>query len=194
MNHYIAIPVAILGLLVLSACSSHRTVETPACVFPDAPSDRAPAWVCDEPIEEVALSAVGSAIKSAAGHDFMKQQAAASARVQLAQIFEVHVTNLIKQYAETTGAAEGETVDKVNTSITKQLTNQKLQGTKIIKTLTSPNGALYVLVGMDSDTTQQAVESALKSSFNNDNAAWQQFRAQQGFDELASDIAKQQRP
>ena len=185
------IGVSVLAMsMLLAACGSDDVKEDVAdCVFPDAPSAAAPGWICDEPVEGVEVSAVGVAEKSAAGHSFMKNMAATDARVQLAQSMKVHVQNMVKQYAETTGAADSETVDKVNTSVTKQITDESLVGTKIFKTRTSPNGALYVLLGMDASIAAAATENALKTSMNNDRALWQQFKAQKGQDELAASIA-----
>lgn len=178
------------GSLLLTACGSDEVKEDAVdCVFPDAPTVPAPGWICDEPVEGVAVSAVGVAEKSAAGHSFMKNMAATDARVQLAQSMKVHVQNMVKQYAETTGAADSETVDKVNTSVTKQITDETLVGTKIYKQRTSPNGALYVLLGMDASVAASVTENALKTSMNNDKALWQQFKAQKGQDELAASIA-----
>jgi hypothetical protein len=177
--------------VMLSACGKDDAVkEDMECVFPDAPDTEAPGWVCDQPVEGLAVSAVGVAEKSAAGHSFMKNMAATDARVQLAQRMQVQVQNMVKQYAETTGAADSETVDKVNTSVTKQITDQTLMGTKIYKTITSPNGSLYVLLAMDQGTMAQAAQEALRTSMGNDAALWQQFKAQKAQDELAAEITK----
>ncbi len=181
---------AIVMSLLLAACGSDEVKQEAAdCVFPDATSAAAPGWICDQPVEGVEVSAVGVAEKSAAGHSFMKNMAATDARVQLAQSMKVHVQNMVKQYAETTGAADSETVDKVNTSVTKQITDETLIGSKIFKTRTSPNGSLYVLLGMDASAAATATENALKTSMNNDRALWQQFKAQKAQDELAESIA-----
>ena len=180
--------------LLLTGCGSDEIKQAaPDCVFPDSPTTDAPGWVCDQPVEGVEVSAVGVAEKTAAGHSFMKNMAATDARVQLAQSMKVHVQNMVKQYAETTGAADSETVDKVNTSVTKQITDETLVGTKIFKTRTSPNGTLYVLLGMDATMAAQATENALKTSMGNDKALWQQFKAQKAQDELAADIANMKR-
>ena len=181
---------AVALAVLLTACAGEEVKQAaPDCVFPDAPNTPAPGWVCDEPVEGVEVSAVGVAEKSAAGHSFMKNMASTDARVQLAQSMKVHVQNMVKQYAETTGAASTETVDKVNTSVTKQITDQTLVGTKVFKTRVSPNGALYVLLGMDASATATATQEALKTSMNNDKALWQQFKAKKGQDELAEAIA-----
>lgn len=191
MNTGILSICAVTMSALLAACGSDEVKQAaPDCVFPDEPSASAPGWICDEPVEGVTVAAVGVAEKSAAGHSFMKNMAATDARVQLAQSMKVHVQNMVKQYAETTGAADTETVDKVNTSVTKQITDETLVGTKIYKTRTSPNGSLYVLLGMDASVAATATENALKTSMNNDKALWQQFKAQKGQDELAAEIAK----
>ncbi|MDT8282493.1 MAG: LPP20 family lipoprotein [Gammaproteobacteria bacterium] len=186
-----AVATSMAMAMFLTACSTSDEVKLDFadCAFPDAPTESAPGWVCDQPVEGVAVSAVGVAEKSAAGYSFMKNMAATDARVQLAQAMKVHVQNMVKQYAETTGAADSETVDKVNTSVTKQITDESLVGTKVFKTITSPEGDLYVLLGMDAASAATATQNALKTSMNNDKALWQQFKAQKGQDELAASIA-----
>ncbi len=178
--------------LSVAACSTPpaKVEKVSECVFPG--SDKAaPLWVCDAPVEGMSVGAVGSAAKSDAGIAFMKQMAATEARVQLAQNMKVQVQNMIKQYAETTGAGSKETVDRVNTSVTKQITDQTLQGTKIFRSIVAPDGTMFVLVGLDEAAAQKLAETAVKTSMNNDQAAWQQFKAQKGQDELAAEIAKQ---
>lgn len=177
-------------VLGLAACAQPKKPDAVVeCAFPN--SDKAaPLWVCDAPVEGVAVSAVGSHPKTAAGIDFMKQQAATSARVKLAQQMKVHVQNSIKQYAETTGAGDKETVDQVYTATTKQITDQTLVGTKIFRSAQGPDGAMYVLLGMDEASTQKLTEVAIKTSMNNEKALWQKFQAGKAQDEMAADIAK----
>lgn len=193
MKKVLSLTSAVALSVLLSACAAKQEVvkeAVPDCTFPDSPTVAAPGWVCDEPVPGIDVSAVGSADKSGAGNDFMKQQAAASARVQLAQNMKVQVTNMIKQYAETTGVGESETVDKVNTSVTKQITDETLMGSRIYKSRRSPAGTLYVLVGIDTKNFVSKTQDMLKTSMNNDKALWQQFKASKSQDELAADIAK----
>jgi len=185
---YLIAGITLSALMV--GCGDKKKEDVPDCVFPDAPGTAAPGWICDEPVEGVEVSAVGSAAKSGGGHDFMKQMASTSARVQLAQNMKVQVRNMVKQYVETTGAADTETVDRVMTSVTKQITNETLIGSKIFKTRTSPTGAIYVLMGMDEASVQRATEKAVKTSMKNERAMWQQFKASKSQDELAADISK----
>tara|TARA_B100001109_G_scaffold67935_1_gene55331 strand:- start:5178 stop:5765 length:588 start_codon:yes stop_codon:yes gene_type:complete len=182
---------AVAAATLLAACSSNQPVpSTPVadCVFADGSGQAAPEWVCGvEP--DVELTAVGYADKSGAGPNFMKQMAATAARVELAQNMRVEVQNMIKQYAETTGAGDDETVDRVNTSVTKQLTKETLVGSKIIHQRPTPTGGMVVMVGLDADMIAQVTEQALKTSMNNDRALWQKFQAEKSFDEMAADIA-----
>lgn len=176
--------------VLLTACGSEEVKPVALeCGFPDMPTTPAPSWVCDAPVEGVEVYAVGAAEKTGAGISFAKNMAATDARVQMAQAMKVHVQNMVKQYAETTGSADSETVDKVNTSVTKQITDQTLTGTKRFRSIVSPNGTVYVLIGMDEATAAKATEEAVRTSMNNEKALWQQFKAQKGQDELAAAIA-----
>ncbi len=184
--------IILLSALVLVGCGGgpKPKADLAECVFPDSPETAAPLWVCDAPVDGVALSAVGFSQKSKAGNSFMKQMASSDARVQLAAIFKTRVQNMIKQYAETTGAADSETVNKVNTSVSKLITNETLIGSRIFRTRTSPTGGLFVLIGLDTTNVQQAAEESIQTSMNNDQALWQEFKAKKAQDELALEISK----
>lgn len=180
------------AILFLAGCAgpaANTTVAVPTdCIFPDSPKDRAPDWVCDTPVEGVEISAVGIASPSAAGPGFMKDVAAANARAELARQLKVHVKDMVKRYVETTGAADSETVDKLNSVVDKQVTDQFVTNSRIFRSTTSPEGSLYVLVGLDPKMTENSSREMLNTSYRNDNALWQQFRAKQGFDELREEI------
>lgn len=182
-----------ISTLLLGACSS--TPDAPdtsvaSCLFADGSNDPAPEWVCGEPVAGVELSAVGYSDKSAAGPNFMKQMAATAARVELAQVLSLDIENMIKQYAETTGAGDAETVDRVNTSVTKQITDQTLVGSKILRQMPTPSGGLVVLVGLDPAGVENITKDLLRTSMNSEQALFQKFQAGMSFEELAAEIAK----
>jgi ribosomal protein S20 len=177
---------------LLVACGSTQPVQqqpVASCVFADGSNQPAPEWVCGAPVNGIDLSAVGYADKSGAGANFMKQMAATAARVELAQTMKVEVQNMIKQYSETTGAGDSETVDQVNTSVTKQITKETLVGSRIFRQMPTPTGGIVVLVGLSPDTVNQLAENALKTSMKNERALWQKFQASKAQDELAAEIA-----
>jgi hypothetical protein len=187
----------LLSLLVVSAatllvaCSANQPTLQPvaSCVFADGSNQPAPEWVCGAPVDGIDLSAVGYADESGAGANFMKQMAATAARVELAQTMKVEVQNMIKQYSETTGTGDSETVDQVNTSVTKQITKETLIGSRIFRQMPTPTGGIVVLVGLSPDTVNKLAENALKTSMKNERALWQKFQAGKAQDELAADIA-----
>lgn len=186
---------------VLTGCvttggSTPNTSSTPAqaayddrCKFPGT-TELAPSWIC-EPLPGWEVTAKGVGEPTAAGYAFQEQMAMTAGRVALAQQFKVHVNNMIKQFAATTGSAKSETVDKVNASVSLQITEQTLTGSKVIKSVQGPDGKLWVLMGIDAASVEQFTQTAVKTSMKNDNALWQQFQAKKGMDEMATEIAKQ---
>jgi hypothetical protein len=138
-----------------------------------------------------AVTAPGTAAKTAAGYSFQKQMAMTDARVQLAQQVKIQVSNMVKQFAETTGTGDRETVDRVNASVTRQITDQSLSGSKAVVSVTAPDGSLWVLVGLDQKAVEEITKSAVKTSMNNEAAMWQKLQAKKSMDELAEEVAKQ---
>lgn len=178
-----------MALSVLAGCGgAAQPTKTAECTYPGTQA-AAPLWVCDAPVEGVEVSAVGSAQKSAAGHNFMKTMAVAAARDELARSMKVYVNNMVKSYVETTGAASAETVDKVNSSVSKQITKTTLEGSRLYRTSTAPDGTLFALVGLNKDQAKTQAKDALSNSMKNDAALWQQFKAKKAQDELAAEIA-----
>jgi hypothetical protein len=180
---------------VLAGCSTPAPAEKkvaalPECHFPGT-KEAAPDWVCDRPVPGWAVTAAGSAEKTQAGFAFQKQMAMTSARVQLAQQVRVHVANMVKQFAETTGSGDTETVDKVNTSVTKQITDETVAGSKPIDSVQGPDGVLWVLVGLDDKAVEDLTKAAVNASINNQRALWQKLQADKAQEELANEIAKQ---
>ena len=183
-------------LVLLAACSSspERSGSSALadCVYPDGSDKAAPGWICDEPVAGVSVSAVGIAGPTKAGPSFQKDTAIADARGKLVEQFQVQVDKMVKSYLGTTGIGDSETVDSVSQSVLKTVSSDTLYGSKVFKSRDGPDGSMYVLVGLDESATREAAAQAVASSMNNDNALWQQFQAQQGFDELKESIANQQ--
>ena len=189
-------------LAALSACGGGANEEVAAlparefvadCTFPDDGVTEAPLWVCGAPLEGVELTAVGSHQDTQAGVAFQRQQAAAVAYVELAQVFQVRVGNLVKQYVETTGTGDSETVDQVNASTTRVLTKERLVGARIYRNQKNPNtGTLFVLVGVGEERTLAAlaalVQAAVTTSEGNERAAWQRLQGQKSHEELAAEL------
>jgi len=193
MRKFNWLAVAILTVTFAGCASKPDKPEVPPCAFPDDGATPAPDWVCGAPYKDLKIFAVGSYEKTGAGFDFQKTMAAASARDFLARQARVQVQNMVKRYAETTGSGDAETIDRVNSSISKQITKEDLSGTRIYITRTNPaTKTLYVLVGMDAALSQEFAKQQLRSSMNNEKALWQKFQAKKSFDEMAEEMSKLQ--
>ncbi len=147
----------------------------------------APKWTC-VPFVEGAYAGVGIAEKSAAGMGHMRRVAMANGRSDLAQQIQTQVKDKVELFTRTTGVADTETVDKVTTAVTKQVAKVDLQGSKAVDSWTAPSGNLYLLVTVPESTVNNEVKKAVKSSFQNDNALWQQFQSKQALEGLEKEF------
>lgn len=187
---------SVLITFMLTGCSSTPDKKNikqgiaQDCVFPNT-EVAAPGWICDEPVKGVAVSAVGVAEATKGGISYQKDLATADARGRLAEQMKVQVGKMVKKYIGTTGVMNTETLDAAASSTIKTVTSESLVGSRIYKTRTGPKGRLFVLVGLDPENKARAVQDAVRTSMNNDNALWQQFKSKQSFDEMAKEIANQ---
>ncbi|TCK60884.1 LPP20 family lipoprotein [Seleniivibrio woodruffii] len=150
----------------------------------------APSWVL-MPNVEGTIAAVGSAAKSAAGMQFTRDSAMANARSELARMIDVKVNTMMKDFTQVTGVGDAQTVDKVTSSVSKQIASQSLQGSTQKDIWMSPCGEMYVLVVLDAKKVADLTKQQVTSSLKNDAALWQQFQAQKAQDELDAAINKE---
>ena len=155
MRKYILVIWAAAMLLSVSAygvtppvpAKDGKASKAKKCLFPKT-KKRAPDWVCTA--QDDSLTAVGFFHKSSAGIEFMQQMAAADARVNLAKKLRAPVQ---KKIAESEGGAAAD-----NALISK-ITDEHLQGAKVLKSVYAPKGKLYVLVGLDEAGAQKLQEA-----------------------------------
>ncbi|MBA1433576.1 MAG: LPP20 family lipoprotein [Epsilonproteobacteria bacterium] len=143
----------------------------------------APRWTCIPEVEGF-YAGVGVAEKSAAGMAHMRRVAMMNGRSDLAQQIQTQVKDKIEGFTRATGNGSDETVDKVTTAVTKQIAKVDLKGSKAIDMWQAPSGALYMLVTIPEESINAEVKKAVKSSFKNDNALWQQFQSKQALEQL----------
>jgi len=143
----------------------------------------APKWVLNPSVEK-GLVAAGSARIGKAGMQFARTEAMANARDELARMLSVKVKNMVKNFAQVTGIGDDETVDRVSSQVSKQVTFEVLTGSRQKDLWISPGGDLYMLVVIDSNIVKETVKENVKTSYKNDEALWQLFQAKQGHEEL----------
>ncbi|SDI59917.1 LPP20 lipoprotein [Ferrimonas sediminum] len=166
----------IMALSLMAGCTSTPEPMTLACTFPDSPQVEAPSWICDEGVDNYALTAVGYAKKSAAGIGFMKDVAASEARVQLSKTFQSRVSAKLNDAAVASNVDASGEVKQLIERVSSSITEQTLSGARIIKSRTSSTGALYVLVGMSGADYERTMRSALAASKDRDAELWQRFK------------------
>ena len=185
-------------LMVIGGCAKGNdrqkiedVVLSPDCIFPDTEGENAPAWVCGEPVEGLEVSTVGIAERTSAGISYQRQMAESDARVRLASQLSTRVQSLVKQYVATTGSGDDETVDRVSSSVSRQLTDLRLVGSRFFTSRVSSNGTLYVLFGLDKQLVDRHLEESMLNSLQNDRVVWQKMQADKADDELVEAILNQ---
>lgn len=152
--------------LLASACSSSldKQLGYNECTYPDAPNHDAPTWICEKPIDGIHLQAVGYSRELASGPGMMKDVAAAEARVYLAANFATDIQARYTRLAsDNMTDGDSEVIDNIE-NLTENLTAMNLKHSRIYTTSVSPNGGMYVLVGLDKVSYESNVEALLALS------------------------------
>ncbi|WP_457564084.1 LPP20 family lipoprotein [Caminibacter pacificus] len=178
------------ALLLITGCSSKN--PNPNQIQCSIDGAKAPAWVCNGAANmKDGIYAVGSAPKSPLGYSFQREEAMAIARDEIARRLDLKVKNLLKRYYSSTGTVNNQTAERVVTSVSKQLTKQTLRGSHLINTWVSPKGTMFVLVGMTNEDIKNSLKNAVKTTYKNDEALWQEFKAKKAQEELEYQIDKE---
>ncbi len=186
----VGLSLATAWLMVGCASSSVAPEEKVDDRCRTASGQLAPEWTCN-PYMEGAIVALGQA-KPNAGNDrsFQRAEAMAEGRDALAQQISTKVSNMIKSYKGATGSGKDATFDKSVSKVSKQLASQTLQGSRGIKTWYDKEGEVYILVGVPTDSVKGALDKAIKTSYKNDQALYQQFLAHKAQGDLEKELEK----
>ena len=175
--------IALLGLTaaIITGCADKAPVAEKKPYVPTFECKQenvlAPRWTCIPEVDGY-YAGVGIADKSAAGNAHMRKVAMMNGRSDLTQQINTDVKDKMEGFTQATGGGSAETVDMVTTSVTSQLANVALKGSKAVDVWNAPSGALYMLVTVPTDIVNENVKKSLNSSFNNDDARWQQYRSE----------------
>ena len=175
-------------LFMLVGCTGTTVATSDQNTFD--PYANAPEWV-NNPEIAGGLAAVGSSNVGKAGRGFARNAAMADGRNELARQCDVKVKNMIKDFAQSTGIGDSETVEKVTTQVSKQVANQSLSASRMKSSWYCPSTKeLFVLMVLDPQQAKTMVKEAAQSSYQNKEALWQQFQAQKAQEELDAEIDK----
>jgi len=185
---------AVVGSIVFSGCGKQEPEPFTSVNFKEACNVKgveAPGWVC-MPEYKGSIVAVGIAKPNVAEDLSMQRaEAMADARDVLARQIETKVKNMFKKYVSTTGAGKAQTYEKATQNVSKQIAHQTLRGSKQLSFWQHPKtGELFLLVGVSTENVKQEMEKAIKTTFKNDEALYQEFKAQKAQGELDKELEK----
>jgi len=177
---------AVGGLLVTGCGKKVKKIDNEVL---EEEFKHAPDWVLGN-YAKGSISAVGSAIIGKSGMQFAKTEALALGRNELARQTSIKVKALVNNFVQQTGLGDEQLVDRFSKQMTKQITNVTLSGSRQKDMWISPSKELYVLVVMDPAAVKDTVKKELTTSYKNDQARWQEFKAKNGEAELDREIEK----
>jgi len=184
-------------LTVLTGCqntSNVNDVQSLACYYPDAPTEKAPQWICGVTPTGLEISATGYAKKNVAGASIMNDISINDARVNLGRQFEVNVQSILKTAStsstNTTTEGVSENVDEYFENVTKSISSTTLNNSRILTKRTSPAGGLYTLVGMDKATFDLNFAKVIQKAEAKDAELWAKFSDKKTAEELANVLSK----
>ncbi len=151
--------------------------------------ENAPEWVLTGHEEDI-FSAVGSARIGSSGMQFAKTAALAQGRNELARQLSVKVKSLVNNFVQQTGLGDYQLVDRLGKQVSKQVTNETLSGSRQKDIWISPSSDLYILVFMEINAVKQSVKNQVITSYKNQEAEWQMFKARNASEELDQEIEK----
>lgn len=166
----------IVALFVIR-CAGPGSGSTEASSLPGAPN-----WFLNPPTEEGALYGVGNAKKQ--NPSLAKNAAAARARTEVANAVEVKVSSMLKDFMQESGVGESAEALEFTQQVTKQVTDQTLQGCVIKSTSVGKDGMVYVLV----EYPLTAMRDSALNEARRQEALYNEFKAEQGFQALEKAI------
>lgn len=180
---------SVLSLAIgLTACSgSPEKKETPA--------ERAyPAWI-DQPVVTDGI-AESACVSSSGNMTLDKKRATANARAMIAQSIETRIKAMDKTYQRVTESEQEMTSGSTFESVSKQVTEQSLNGTKVIESgyfRINDKNQYCVMVGYGQQETKAVFDNAMKAakaemSPTSERAMYEEFRAYKALQELEESL------
>jgi outer membrane murein-binding lipoprotein Lpp len=174
-----------LGGMLLTGCSqTAKKIDNEAL---QEEFENAPEWVLTGHVKET-TSAVGSARIGKGGLQFARTEALAAARDELARQLSVKVETLINNFAQQTGIGNDQMLDAFSKQVSRQITNETLAGSRQQDIWISPSADVYVLVVLEDEQIKNTVRREMVSSYRQDEARWQEFKAKNGAEELDREL------
>ena len=177
---------ALCGILAAGCSPVAKKIDNEAL---EEEFKNAPEWVLTGHLKET-TSAVGSAKIGKGGLQFARTEALATGRDELARQVSVKVETLVNNFAQQTGIGDDQMLDAFSKQVSRQITDETLAGSRQQDIWISPSADVYVLVVMDNEQIKTAVRRQMVSSYRQDDARWQEFKAKNGVEELDRELER----
>jgi len=177
---------ALCGILAAGCSPAAKKIDNEAL---EEEFKNAPEWVLTGHLKET-TSAVGSAKIGKGGLQFARTEALATSRDELARQVSVKVETLVNNFAQQTGIGDDQMLDAFSKQVSRQITDETLAGSRQQDIWISPSADVYVLVVMDNEQIKTAVRRQMVSSYRQDDARWQEFKAKNGAEELDRELER----
>ena len=177
---------ALCGMLAAGCSPVAKKIDNEAL---EEEFKNAPEWVLTGHLKET-TSAVGSAKIGKGGLQFARTEALATGRDELARQVSVKVETLVNNFAQQTGIGDDQMLDAFSKQVSRQITDETLAGSRQQDIWISPSADVYVLVVMDNEQIKTAVRRQMVSSYRQDDARWQEFKAKNGAEELDRELER----
>ena len=177
---------ALCGMLAAGCSPVAKKIDNEAL---EEEFKNAPEWVLTGHLKET-TSAVGSAKIGKGGLQFARTEALATGRDELARQVSVKVETLVNNFAQQTGIGDDQMLDAFSKQVSRQITDETLAGSRQQDIWISPSADVYVLVVMDNEQIKTAVRRQMVSSYRQDDARWQEFKAKNGVEELDRELER----
>lgn len=168
------------ALLTLVACAGKMESGTTEA----RESRDMPEWSLNRPAMEGMIYGVGQAKKQ--NPSLAKNVAAQRARDEVAAAVNIRVESLVKDFMQESGVGERAEALEFTQSVGKGVTDATLTGAMIKETYLAKDGTYFVLVEYSLDQARRAAIEAARQ----EEALWNEFKADQSFDALEEELAK----
>ncbi|MBU0710876.1 LPP20 family lipoprotein [bacterium] len=154
---------------------------------PKAKMNDIPEWYLNPPMAEDAIYEAGDAAKQSMG--LAKEAADARARDAVSRTIEVKVSNMLKNFMQESGIGADAEALEFTSSVSKQVSNNVLNGARIVKREMKTEGAMYHAYSLAeynlNSLIQETVDAAKKQK-----ALYNEAKANLSFDDLEKEIQK----
>lgn len=179
-----------MAVVIISGCNSTSEKDTSSAI------SNLPNWVLNPEVSDGI--AATDCVKFSGNLSVDKKLATASSRLALAQQIETRVEGLEKNYSSRVDSNEERTVGTNFSSVSKQLTKQKLQGSRVIKSdiiNIAGKDHFCVLTAIEPLVTKSLFDDIIKQSNRSINPKdekflYQEFKAFKAEENLDKEIKK----